>query len=87
MHDSDLHCYGPTKNDLIFLNTASKNREGFSKIQIKDAVKAKQLQHTLGFPTIKEVKRIIRRNQIQDCPVDIEDVGNTEMIWGKDAPY
>ena len=45
--------------------------EGFSKRQIKDAAKDLGMQHTLGFPTVNEVKCIIRSNQIQECPVDI----------------
>ena len=35
-----MHYYEPSKNYLIFLNTVSKNREVFSKRQIKDAVKS-----------------------------------------------
>ena len=53
MHDFGLHYYGPTKKDLVFLNTFSKNKKSFSKRQIKSAVKARELQHTLGFPTVK----------------------------------
>ena len=40
IHDSVLHYYEPTKKDLVFLNTASKNNEGFSKRQIKSSIKA-----------------------------------------------
>ena len=69
MHDSGLHYYEPTKKDLVFLNTVSKNKEDFSKRQIKSTVKDRELQHTLGFTTVKEVKWIIRSNQIQDCPI------------------
>ena len=69
MHDSGLHYYEPTKKDLVFLKTVSKNKKVFSKRQIKSVVKAQKLHHTLGFPTVKEVKWIIRSNQIQDCTV------------------
>ena len=87
MHDSSLHYYEATKKDLVFLNTVSKNNEGFSKRQIKSAVKSRELQHTLVFTTVKELKWIIRSNQIQYCPVETEDVDNAELIWGKDVPY
>ena len=87
IHDSGLHYYEPTKKDLVFLNTVSKNKEGFSKRKIKSAVKYQELQHTLGFTTVKEMKRIIRSNYIQDCPVETEDVDNDELVWVKDVLY
>ena len=87
MHDSGLHYYEPPKKDLIFLDTVSKNKEGFSKTQIKSVVKYQELQHTLGYPTAKEVMCIIRSNQIQDCQIETKDVDNAKNIWGKDVPY
>ena len=64
MHYSGIHYNEPTKKDLVFLNTVSKNKEGFSKIQIKSVVKSSELQHTLGFTTVRE------SNSIKDCPVE-----------------
>ena len=87
IHDSGLNYYEPTKNYLLFLNTLSKNKEGFSKSQIKSAVKARELQHTLGFTNVKEVKWIIRSNHIRDFRVETEDVDNVKLIWGKYVPY
>ena len=87
IHDSGLNYYEPTKNYLLFLNTLSKNKEGFSRKKIKSDVKSRVLQHTLGFSFLKEVKWIIRSNQIQDCPVDTEDVDNDEFLWRKYVPY
>ena len=83
IHYSSLHYYEPPKKDILFINTVSKNKEGFIKREIKISVKAWELQHTLGFTTIKEVNWIIRSNQIQDCPVDAEDVDSTKTICGK----
>ena len=40
MNGSGIHYYEPPKNDLVFLNTVSKNKEGFIKRQIKSDVKA-----------------------------------------------
>ena len=41
----------------------------------------------LEFSTVKAVKWKIISNQIQDCPIETEDVENSEFIWGKDVPY
>ena len=87
MNNSGLHYYEPPKKDLVLLKNVSKNKEGFSKRQIKSAVKYRELQHTPGFTTIKEVKWIIRSNHIQDCPVETEDLYNAKTICEKDMPY
>ena len=87
INDSGIHHYKLTRKDLLFLNTVSKNKEVFSKRQIKIAVKDRKLQDTLVFRTVKEVKWIIRSNNIQDCAVDTQHADNTKLIWGKDVPY
>ena len=43
MYDYGLYYYEPTKKDLVFLDTVSKNKVGFSKRQINSAVKAREL--------------------------------------------
>ena len=55
--------------------------------KLKRTVKALEVQHTLVFTTVNEVNYITRRKQIQDCPVDIEDVDNDKTICGKYVPY
>ena len=87
MHNSVLNWYEPTKKDLVFLNTVSKNKVFFCKRKIKSAIKAQELQHTLVFLTVKEVKWIIKSNHIQYCPVETEYVENAELIWLKDVRY
>ena len=69
MHESGLNYYKPPKNGLLFLNTISKNKTGFRKRLIKYAIKSQELQHTLGFTTVKKLKWIIRINQIQEFTV------------------
>ena len=80
MHESGLNYYKPTKNGLLFLNTVSKNKKGFRKRLIKDAIKARELQNTLGFTTVKKLKWIIRSNHIQYCTVYTEDVDNSKTV-------
>ena len=80
MHDSGLDYYELPKKDLVFLNTVSKDKLGFSKRQIKSSVKYWKIQHTLGFSTVIELKWIIRKNHIQDYKVDTKDVDNAKII-------
>jgi hypothetical protein len=38
---------------------------------------------TLSFPSMKDLKWVIRRNQIKYCPVTIQDIDVAMKIWGK----
>ena len=51
MHNSGLNYYEHTNKYLVFLNTVPKNKEVFSKRKTNSAVKSRELQQTLGFPT------------------------------------
>ena len=77
----------PQRTIYHYWKLSLKNKEGFINRHVKDAVKSCELQHTLIFTTVKEVKWIIWSKQIHDCKIDIEDMENAEMIWRKDTPY
>jgi hypothetical protein len=83
MHESGLHCFDPRDKAFVFLNTVSGNKEGFSQRQVKDAERARTLYAKLGYPSIKDYKWVIQSNQIQDCPVTVQDVDVAHKIWGK----
>ena len=87
MHDRNWHYYEPINKDLFFLENVSKNKELFIKWQTKSVFKYRKLQHTLVFPTINELKWIIRSNQIQGCPVETEYLDNAELVWGEYVTY
>jgi hypothetical protein len=84
MYESGLHYYDPSKeHHLTFVNSVSENKEGFTKRQIKGAELARTLYKTLGYPSMKDFKWVIRSNQIKDCPVTIQDIDVALNIWGK----
>ena len=37
-----------------------------------------------GVPTERAFKSMVHLNQLQDCPVNINDVKNAHLIWGND---
>jgi hypothetical protein len=84
MHKSGLHYYYPRKeHHMTFVNTVSENKTGFTKRQIKCEEIARNLYKTLSYPSMKDAKRVIRSNQIKDCPVTIQDIDVATKIWGK----
>ena len=69
-------------NNMILM--ISENKQGFSKRQIDDAIKARKLYHILGCPTVQNFKHILRQNTIQNCPITTKDVDRAEKIFGAD---
>jgi len=41
---------------------------------------------TLACPSVKDLKKIIKMNSVQDCPVTLEDIKLTEAIYGPNMP-
>jgi hypothetical protein len=78
------HYYYPrNEKHLAFYNTVSENKEVFTKRQIKGVELARILYKTLSYPSMKELKWLIRSNQIKDCPVTVQDIYVALKIWGK----
>jgi hypothetical protein len=85
MHHSGLHFYDPRDEEFAFINTVSRNMEGYTKRQIQRAEVARTLYATLSYPSWKDFTWIIRSNQIKDCPVTVADVDAAFKIWGKNV--
>jgi hypothetical protein len=73
MHSSGLHYYDPFNEYFNFINTVDENKAVFTKRQIANADKARELYASLAFPSNADYKWIMKSNQIKDCSVSIED--------------
>ena len=47
---------------------------------------AKQLLHALGYPSVVDLKTIIKMNMIQDNPITESDIKLMECLYGPDIP-
>jgi hypothetical protein len=84
VHKCGLHYYDPrNEKHLAFVNTVSKNKEGFTKRQIKSVELAWILYKTLSYPSMKDFKWVIQSNQIKDFPGTVQDIDVARKIWGK----
>jgi hypothetical protein len=66
------------------VQTVQENESFYTTREVERAKKARMLLHTLGCPTIQDLKAIIRMNTIANCPVTINDIDLAEKIYGKD---
>ena len=75
----------PTEQTVYqLLETVEDNKQHYTQRQIDKAKVARALYHSLGTPTVKDYKAIIRMNAIKNCPVTMEDIDLAESIYGKD---
>ena len=66
------------------LETVDENKKFYTKRQFERAKRARELLYTLGYPTINDMKAIIRMNTIKNNPVTTEDVDIAQKIFGPD---
>jgi hypothetical protein len=70
-----------------YLQTVTENKKLFTKRQIKNADKSRQLYQMLGRPGPDRFMDIVRNNLILNYPVTIDDVTRAQRIYGKDVAF
>jgi hypothetical protein len=76
----DMEVIGGT----TLINTVEENASQLSAYDFNKAKQARQLQVRIGRPSTEHFIRIIKTNQIPNCPVTVRDVQNAEFIWGRE---
>ena len=86
-YDTDAHAdCNPTSNEAVnpylFLQTVENNKLPFSKKEIDNADKARELQQRLGFPGTTTLISYLRRNLLSNTNVTSDDVIRGDTIYG-----
>ena len=68
------------------VQTIEENAKFLTPKEIAQANVAKQLLHTLGYPSVVILKTIIKMNMIQDNPVTKSDIKLMEHLYGPNIP-
>ena len=87
-----LYAISPGVNDdgakmhllMQFLTTVEENKEFYSERQIAGAKKARDLFHTLGCPSVDDMRAAIRMNLINNLPITLADIKVAQEIYGPD---
>src|SRR6056297_3221525 len=72
------------EDPVQLVETVRENKMGFTDRQLKLAKVVRNMVHSVGFPTYEDLKKIVRLNTIQNCPVTAEHVAVAEKVYGKD---
>jgi len=82
----NIYAFDPTRKKVSLLTTLQENKKSFTKRQFERAKTARDLLHNLGYCSLKDFKAAITMNLIKNCPVTLEDINNSEKIFGADIP-
>ena len=87
-HNSGLYVYDPDDprgmaSRHCFMETVENNMALFSQRQIKDAIKVRNLQAGLAFPSDPDLKWALQSNVIKDCPLTVADLCTATTVYGK----
>ena len=76
----ELHVFDPTEEHYLFLTTVHECLQVLTTKQRIGAEKAKDLHNTLAYASIRDYKNKLRAHEIEECPVTLEDLENTEWV-------
>jgi hypothetical protein len=72
------------QNGVALVSTVAGNRTNYTNDDYLRAVRARELQITIGRPSTKDFIRIVLGNQLPNCPVTKADILAAEDIFGPD---
>ena len=68
----------------MLVTTVKDNLTKFSAYDISKARLARSVQQRIGRPSTKDYLRFVHDNLFPNCPVTVQDIKNTDIIWGPD---
>jgi len=72
------------KGNFVGVTTVQNNILKYTKSEVNDAEKARELIRKLGYPSIPVAIRMISSGAILNCPITVKDIIRAQDIWGED---
>ena len=76
--------YSTTNVEHALIETVTSNLQNYSKRDVANAQKARDLMKKLGYPSVQSMVKLIKAGGILNCPVTIHDLYRAHSIWGPD---
>ena len=80
--NNQVNNYSSSSINICLLNTIDYNKSLFTKIQIRQAEKARKLQQLIGWPGTEAFKNIIQNNMVKNCSITVDDIDRAIKIFG-----
>ena len=72
--------------NISLLSTVAQNKSMYTKEQISRAEAAVNLQELIGWPGIEFFKKLVSKNLILNCKINIDDIERSIKIYGTPEP-
>ena len=88
----DMSDHVNTTNSVVtpysysFLSTVAKNKEYFTRREIRGADLARDLQGRIAWPSDDEYKNIVSNNLLTNCTVQVDDISRADHLYGPLKP-
>ena len=82
--DTSSHDGNKIENTTLVVNTVKENRSNYMNNDYLWALRARELQITMGRPSTSTFLDLLKKNGIANCPVTPDDVEAAEYILGPD---
>jgi hypothetical protein len=77
---SDKTC----KDEVVLVETVEETERQFTKREIEQARKSRDLIKRLGYPSVRDLVHGIKSGSIKNAPVNERDFDNAVTMWGPD---
>ena len=68
------------------MSTSSDNEKNYTRRQVLQANKEKELIENMGYPSIKDVTFSLESGLVRNCPLNLKDVDNITHIYSTPVP-
>ena len=91
LHYLDTTCSGREEDQdhnqehVFMVNTVKDNRRNFTNNDYLRAIRARELQVTIGWPSDKDFIKILKASSLPNCPVTPQDVIIANNLFGPDV--
>ena len=72
--------------DVAYVSTVTDNEKLFSRRDIAQARRARDLEERMGFTPVQKVRMMLNAGAVIECPVTSRDVTVAESIYGPSVP-
>jgi hypothetical protein len=73
-----------TSTNYSFINSVLENKAKYTTRQVNDADLAKRVYSMIGRPSHATFVKMIRENQLDGCPITVDDANRALQIYGPD---
>ena len=85
LYACDMRQHARGRLGIVCVTTVSENEALFTRREVGDARRARELSRRLGYPSLNHLIKIVKH--MENSPVRVSDVYRAAKIWGPEIAY